>query len=90
MASESYETIIAWLAALAAADREAWEKSGWETAATAVEGRAAEFLEWARNHKRWSFIVAEASAEVCAKPPEAAAWVLHQIEDELLEEPASI
>jgi hypothetical protein len=86
MAPESSETIVAWLAALARSDRDAWAKSGWETAATALEGRADEFLQWARNDKRWSFVVAEASVELCAKPPEAAAWVLHQIVEELLEE----
>ena len=86
MPPESPATIVAWLGALARSDREDWEKSGWETAAAAIEGRADEFLEWARQDRRWSFVVAEASAEVCAKPPEAAAWVLHQIVEELLED----
>jgi hypothetical protein len=84
MAGESPETIVEWLAAVARADRQAWESDGWAAAASAVESGFGEFLEWARNHRRWSFVVAEASAEVCAKPPEAAAWVLHQIIEELL------
>jgi hypothetical protein len=86
MAPESWETIVAWLSALARSDRDAWARSGWETVAIVVEGRADELLQWARNDKRWSFVVAEASTEICAKPPEAAAWVLHQIVEELLEE----
>lgn len=70
----------------ARADRDAWEREGWSRCSFAVADRADEFLAWAREHRRWSFTVAEASSEVCAKPPEAATWVLHQIVDELLEE----
>jgi hypothetical protein len=83
---DSPETIVEWLTAIARADAAAWARDGWATAAAAVEGCAAEFLDWARAHRRWSFIVAEASTEVCAKPPEAAAWVLHQIVEERLSE----
>ena len=46
----------------------------------------AEFLEWATHHPRWSFNVAEASQQVCAKPLEAAIFVLCDIVDELLED----
>src|SRR5262249_53392699 len=76
MASESWDTIVAWLSALARSDRDAWAKGGWEAVATVIGGRAEELLQWARDDRRWSFVVAEASAEICAKPPEAAAWVL--------------
>jgi hypothetical protein len=82
----SFDEIVAQLAADARVDRAAWSADGWSRAGTALAGRAAEFLGWARAHRRWSFIAAEASAEVCAKPPEAAAWILHEIIEELLEE----
>jgi hypothetical protein len=83
---EPFDAVVASLAAAARADADAWSREGWSRAAAAVADRATDFLEWARQHRRWSFIVAEAAAEVCAKPPEAAAWVLHQIVEELLEE----
>jgi hypothetical protein len=54
---------------------------------TALAGASpAAFLDWARGHRRWSFAVAEAAGEVCAKPPEAAAYVLLKIAEEALEE----
>jgi hypothetical protein len=81
----SFDALIDALAASARADRDAWSRDGWARASSAVAPQASEFLEWARRHRRWSFIVAEAADEVCAKPPEAAAWVLHQIVEELLE-----
>jgi hypothetical protein len=80
------EQLVDTLAADARSDREAWSREGWARAAAATSSCASDFLEWARAHRRWSFIVAEAASEVCAKPPEAAAWVLHQIVDELLED----
>jgi len=43
------------------------------------------FLEWARHHPRWSGVVAEASAGVCAKPREAAVVALRAIAEELLD-----
>ena len=43
------------------------------------------FLEWARHHPRWSGVVAEASAGVCAKPREAAVVALRAIASELLD-----
>ena len=67
-------------------DPSAWSRDGWSRAADATRDCAAEFLAWARDHKRWSFIVAESNEVVCAKPPEAAAWVLHEIIEELLED----
>ena len=79
-----FEALIDTLAASARADRDAWSREGWTRAPAALAGRAAEFLDWARAHPRWSFVVAEAADEVCAKPPEAAAWVLHEIVEELL------
>ena len=79
-----FETLIDTLAAEARADRDAWERQGWARCSAAVSPVAAEFLEWVREHRRWSFILAEAAAEVCAKPPEAAAWVLHEAIEELL------
>jgi hypothetical protein len=80
------EPLINQLLEEARRDPEAWSREGWSRASAAVSSSAGEFLDWARNHKRWSFIVAEAASEVCAKPPELAAWVLHQIIEELLEE----
>jgi hypothetical protein len=81
-----FEELIDTLAASARADRDAWSREGWARASAALAGHAADFLEWARAHRRWSFVVAEAADEVCAKPPEAAAWVLHEIVEEVLEE----
>lgn len=80
------EALIERALAEALRDREAWSRDGWSRAAAATAPCASEFLAWAREHRRWSFIVAEAAEEVCAKPPEAAAWVLHQIVEELLDE----
>jgi hypothetical protein len=46
----------------------------------------ATLLEWARDDKRWTLTLAEAADEVCAKPREAAAYLLMKIVEELLEE----
>jgi hypothetical protein len=81
-----FDDVVAKLADEALADRATWSSEGWSRAAAATAGCAVEFLDWAQAHRRWSFIAAEASAEVCAKPPEAAAWILHEIIEELLEE----
>ena len=80
-----FEAVIERLAAQARSDRDGWARDGWRLAAAAVGGQAAPFVEWARGHRRWSFVVAEAAADVCAKPPEAAAFIAHAIVDELLE-----
>jgi hypothetical protein len=81
-----FEAIVDELFASARRDRAAWERDGWARAAAAVAPHARAFLDWARDHRRWRFVVAEAADAVCAKPPEAAAWVAHQIVEELLEE----
>lgn len=44
------------------------------------------FLTWARDHRRWTFVVAEVASEVCAKAPEAALEVARRIVDELVED----
>ena len=80
-----FDELMARLVAQARADRQGWTRDGWQQAAAAVAGQAAPFLDWARAHRRWSFVVAEAADAVCAKPPEAAAWVAHAIVDEELE-----
>ena len=80
-----FDAVIERLLAAARADRDGWARDGWQRAAAAVAGQAAPFVEWARAHRRWSFVVAEAADEVCAKPPEAAAFIAHAIVDELLE-----
>jgi hypothetical protein len=85
-AMPTFEALVERLAAEARADPAAWAQNGWARAAGAVAGRAAAFLEWARDHRRWRGVVAEAADEVCAKPPEAAAFVLHGIIAELLED----
>jgi hypothetical protein len=85
-----FDDLVAALWATARADRDGWERDGWARAAAAVAGQAAPFLDWARGHRRWRFVVAEAADAVCAKPPEAAAWVAHAIVDELLEEETDI
>lgn len=82
----TFEALVERLAAEARADRAAWARDGWARAAHAVAGDAAPFVDWARDHRRWRFVVAEAAAAVCAKPPEAAAFILHGIVDELLED----
>jgi hypothetical protein len=74
------------LVAEARRDRAAWERDGWARAAQAFGESATTFLAWAREHRRWSFVVAEAREAVCAKPREAAAWVAHAIVEELLED----
>lgn len=81
-----FDAVVDELTASARADRQAWERDGWARAAAAVGDRAAQFLSWARDHRRWCFVVAEAAAAVCAKPREAAAWVAHAIVEERLEE----
>ena len=82
----SFDALVERMAARARADRAAWAADGWARAAEGVAGQEAPFVEWARDHRRWRFVVAEASDAVCAKPPEAAAWVAHQIIEELLED----
>lgn len=46
-----------------------------------------ELLAWATDHDRYRFAVAEAAGKVCAKPREAAIFVLAAIVEERLEEP---
>jgi len=81
-----FDALIDDLAARARDDRRAWAREGWARTASAVGDRAESFLAWAREHPRWSFVVAEAAEAVCAKPREAAVWVAHAIVEELLEE----
>ncbi|HXU70728.1 MAG TPA: hypothetical protein VN947_15430 [Polyangia bacterium] len=82
----SFDGIVERMATRARADRGAWQRDGWTRAAEAIAGHAAPFVEWARDHRRWRYVVAEAGEVVCAKPREAAAWILHAIVEELLEE----
>jgi hypothetical protein len=84
--SAAFEAVVAQVAAAARADRAAWERDGWQRVHDAVAGEEPAFVAWAREHRRWTFVVAEAAEAVCAKPPEAAAYVLHEIVEELLEE----
>lgn len=86
MTLHDFEDTIAALTAAARADRDGWAHDGFSRAAAAVNDDAAAFLDWARDHRRWSFVVGEAAEVVCAKPREAAAFVAHAIVDELLEE----
>ncbi|HEX4459656.1 MAG TPA: hypothetical protein VIA18_16875 [Polyangia bacterium] len=79
-----FDAIIERLLAVARGDRDGWARDGWRLAAAAVAPDAAPFVAWARAHRRWSFVVAEAADEVCAKPPEAAAYIAHAIVEELL------
>jgi hypothetical protein len=81
-----FDALLEGLLAEARADRAGWARDGWVRAAQAVGGVAEPFLAWARAHRRWSFVVAEAAEEVCAKPREAAIWVAHAAVEELLEE----
>lgn len=51
-----------------------------------LSGRSARFLEWVQHHPRLGVVAAEAWSErrgVCAKPREAALWILEAV----LEEP---
>ncbi len=82
----TFEALVERMVAEARADRAAWARDGWARAAAAIAGDARAFVDWARDHRRWRFVVAEAADAVCAKPPEAAAFVLHGIVDELLEQ----
>lgn len=86
MSAPGFDDALAALAAAARADRDGWTRDGFARAAAAVGDRAAAFLDWARAHRRWSFVVAEAAEVVCAKPREAAVFVAHAIVDELLED----
>lgn len=61
----------------------------WGTARTELlpsPDHCSAFLEWARQHRKWQFNVAEAADQVCAKPVEAAIFVLADIVDELEDE----
>lgn len=82
----SFDALVERLAIRARADRAAWERDGWARAAEAIAGHEAPFVEWARDHRRWRYVVAEAAEAVCAKPREAAAWILHAVVDEMLED----
>ena len=82
----SFDALVERLAARARADRAAWAADGWARAAEGVAGQEAPFVEWARDHRRWRFVVAEAAEAVCAKPREAASWILHAIVEDLLDE----
>ena len=82
----SFDALVERMAARARADRAAWAADGWARAAEGVAGQEAPFVEWARDHRRWRFVVAEAAEAVCAKPREAASWILHAIVEDLLDE----
>lgn len=47
------------------------------------------FLAWARDHRQRAFVVAESAGEICAKPREAAIYVLGAILAEILDETES-
>ncbi len=81
-----FDAVIAGLHAAARDDRDGWARDGWARAAAAVGEHGAAFVEWAREHRRWRFVVAEAAEAVCAKPREAATWIAHAIVEELLED----
>ena len=81
-----FAALVEKTAAEARADRAAWTRDGWARVHEAIADDAAAFVEWARDHRRWRFVVAEAAEAVCAKPAEAASFVLHGIVEELLEE----
>ena len=82
----SFDALVERMAARARADRAAWAADGWARAAEGVAGQETPFVEWARDHRRWRFVVAEAAEAVCAKPREAASWILHAIVEDLLDE----
>ena len=50
----------------------------------------AAFIEWATHHPTWRHNVADAADRVCAKPLEAAIFILGDIVDERLDEGAGI
>jgi hypothetical protein len=83
---DDFDDVVTTLANQARADPQAWARDGWHRAATAVADRAVPFVAWARAHRRWCFVVAEAAEAVCAKPPEAATFILHAIVDEIIED----
>lgn len=78
----SYDPLVQHLLGIAQRAGEDWRRTILETRIEEPE----KFLDWARNHRRWQFAVAEAAGEVCAKPPEAAAFVAMKIVEELLED----
>lgn len=51
-----------------------------------VAGREAAFLAWAQGHPAWSLTLAECASEVCAKPREAAIYLLRAIAREVIED----
>ena len=82
----SFERLVARMGLAARANRDGWQRDGWARVADAVAGEEGAFVDWARDHRRWRFVVAEAAEAVCAKPREAASWILHAIIDDLLDE----
>jgi|GEM_PF-1564385 len=49
----------------------------------------AAFVEWATHHPRWLHNVADVADRVCAKPLEAAVFILSDIVDERLDDEAT-
>ena len=83
------ESLVRELLPLARNDAEAWQSRAVTTAIPAALGRTGkpeELLDWARDHRRWRFAVAEVAGEVCAKPLEAAVAVVREILDERFDE----
>jgi hypothetical protein len=82
----AFDDVIAELHAFARANPDAWARDAHALIGAALGERTDAFLAWARAHRRWSHNLAEAAADVCAKPRELAAQTLWAIVEELLDE----
>lgn len=52
----------------------------------ALVGAPEAFIAWAEEHPLWRFTVAECATEVCAKPREAAIYIISAMIEELIED----
>jgi hypothetical protein len=86
------ESLVRELLPLARRSAEAWEDRAVTSAIPAAlekTGNPQQFLDWASDHRRWRFALAEAQeadGEACAKPMEAAVLVMKTILEERFDE----
>lgn len=86
MRPESFDALVQ--AALAADLRDPGDPRWGDFLAQRLSGErdCEAFVEWARQHRKWQFNVADVADRICAKPREAAITILADIVTELAEE----